>query len=240
MGIKAVVKQVLPFGVLNTLRTWRMRQQARTVQSDVGAVFDRIHDENLWNSGTSVSGPGSETRETEEVRALLPDLIHRLGIRSMLDAPCGDFSWMRRVDLDGCRYTGADIVNALIEANRSRFGTAGRVFIQADLARTNLPCSDLILCRDCLIHLDFELALSVLRNFRKSGSTHLLITTDPSVTDNHPVFTGGFRSLNLQRAPFRFPAPVELHRDRFKPAAAEALLDPHKHLGLWRLAELPL
>lgn len=60
------------------------------------SVFDDIHRNNHWKSPLSASGPGSELAETEEVRALLPGLVAELGIRTLLDVPCGDFSWMKQ------------------------------------------------------------------------------------------------------------------------------------------------
>jgi hypothetical protein len=35
-------------------------------------------------------------------------------VKSLLDIPCGDFHWMRRVNLQGLSYVGADIVRELI------------------------------------------------------------------------------------------------------------------------------
>lgn len=44
----------------------------------------------------------------------------------MLDAPCGDLSWMPLVTgIENVRYTGVDIVELVVENNREKFG-AGR------------------------------------------------------------------------------------------------------------------
>ena len=40
----------------------------------------------------------------------------------MLDIPCGDFRWMRNVDLSNTDYMGADIVNDLIQHNVEKYG----------------------------------------------------------------------------------------------------------------------
>ena len=45
---------------------------------------------------------------------------------SLLDAPCGDFNWMRHVPLGGVSYTGADVVPELIARNRRDYGRDGR------------------------------------------------------------------------------------------------------------------
>lgn len=42
---------------------------------------------------------------------------------SMLDAPCGDLSWMPLVSgIQNIQYTGADIVEIAVETNRKIFG----------------------------------------------------------------------------------------------------------------------
>jgi len=143
---------------------------------------------------------------------------------------------MKHVDLSGYDYIGADVVPALIESNRLKHEAAGRKFICANLTEDDpLPKADLILCRDCLIHLSFKDALAAVKTLQRSGAHYLLITTNPTVEANQPIRTGGYRSLNLQLPPFSFPRPQELHRDRYSPKDGEHLIDPHKSLGLWAL-----
>ena len=102
----------------------------------------------------SASGRGSDLDNTETIRAALPALIREWGIRTMIDAPCGDFHWMSRLDLGLERYIGVDIVAELIELNRQKYRIeAVREFRVMDLVRDRLPAADLILCRDCLVHL---------------------------------------------------------------------------------------
>ena len=73
-------------------------------------TFTEIFDKNLWASPESVSGGGSEMQNTEAIRRELPYLIQKFGIKSILDIPCGDWNWMKSVDLCGASYIGADIV----------------------------------------------------------------------------------------------------------------------------------
>ena len=40
-----------------------------------------------------------------------------------------------------------------------------------------------------------------------------LVSTYPSCEHNTDIETGGYRGLNLERAPFSFPAPLEYLRD---------------------------
>lgn len=158
------------------------------------------------------------------------DLLKRLDINHLLDAGCGDFNWLKHLDLDSMRYTGVDVVGEIINANKRFYGNHRRRFIHADLTSLRLPKADLILCRDCLVHLPFKEAQLILKNFRESSSQYLLTTTFIERRENHDVEAGSWRPLNLQLAPFTFPEPLELIRE--KP------LDPQYHdkrLGLWEL-----
>src|SRR5262245_554170 len=140
-------------------------------------AFEEIYRTGAWPGSESVSGAGSGVARTTLVRAELPALLRELGVRSVLDAGCGDFNWLREPDLSGCRYIGVDVVAELIALNRARHGGAGRDFLVADITRDRLPGVDLILCRDCLVHLSLADALRALSGFRRSGSRYLLATT---------------------------------------------------------------
>jgi hypothetical protein len=118
--------------------------------------FQRIHDSNLWGAAESTSGLGSELDATAVLRAELPRLFARLGVTSLLDAPCGDAGWIN-VANPGVRYVGIDIVPALIERLQARaaVGEIGGDYHLADITHDSLPRCDAILCRDCLVHLSF-------------------------------------------------------------------------------------
>ncbi len=200
-------------------------------------VFTRIYSGNRWSGQESVSGPGSDTAETRVLLQKLPPLLREIQVRSILDAPCGDLFWMRDLDLDGIQYTGIDIVSDLIEENQKRFASSEYQFLCADLICDPLPRVDLILCRDCLVHLSYEDAFAALRNMQASQSTWLLATTFTGQDMNRDIVTGGWRTLNLQRQPFDFPGPSAL-LDEECPHQDGAYRD--KMLGLWRLSELEL
>ncbi|MCP3477568.1 class I SAM-dependent methyltransferase [Bradyrhizobium sp. CCGUVB1N3] len=203
---------------------------------DLAGRFERIVRTNLWGAPTSVSGLGSEHPAAAEIEVALPPLLRRLGVRSLLDAPCGDAGWIGRCGLD-VDYIGVDIVPSLIEANRQRVAQGellGR-FISADITRDELPQADVILCRDCLVHLSFQNISRALGRFRASGARFLLATTFPEWHDNLDCEDGDWRALNLERAPFGWPAPLELINERCEEGGGGWR---DKSLGLWRLADL--
>jgi hypothetical protein len=200
---------------------------------DLARRFQRIHDTNLWGAAASVSGLGSETDATIVLRTELPRLLAKLGVTSLLDAPCGDAGWINRADL-GVRTVGVDIVPALIESLKAR-AAAGEIrgeYHLADITRDPLPTCDAILCRDALVHLSFANIERTLANFRRSGAAWLIMTTFPDWQANLDCEDGDWRALNFERSPFKEGAPVELINENCTEAGGGWR---DKSLGVWRL-----
>jgi SAM-dependent methyltransferase len=198
--------------------------------------FRRIHDTNLWGAAQSTSGLGSELDATAVLRSQLPRLFERLGITSLLDAPCGDAGWINRADL-GVRYVGVDIVPSLVENLQAR-AAAGETMGEyrvADITGDALPRCDAILCRDCLVHLSFANIARAIANFRASGAAWLIATTFPQWQVNADCEDGDWRALNFERAPFGWGPPVELLNENCQEADGGWR---DKSLGVWRLVEI--
>lgn len=194
-------------------------------------LFSYIYSWGRWGAGESKSGPGSSMAYTANLRAELPGLIRDLGVRAMLDVPCGDMHWMSQVELPLEQYIGADIVPAMIRDNERRHASPQRRFQVLDIVTTVPPKVDLIFCRDCLFHFPQALAFKALRNFQASGSRYLLVSTFfDGVNEN--VASAYFYQMNLQAPPFQFPPPLRAIQD-----SPEV---PSRHMGLWELATLPL
>ncbi len=201
-------------------------------------IFSRIYLRNSWANTETVSGNGSDLTQTRVVRRELAVLIRRLGIEMMLDAPCGDYYWMRTLDLKLRRYIGADIVPDLIRANQQQYGSDTVSFATLDITQDKLPQVDLILCRDCLVHLPLQRALDALGNFKRTGSKYLLSTTYPGLlkTNRQLIITGNWRPLDLQLPPFSLPEPIQIINEE----CTEAEDYKEKSLGLWDLAQLAI
>ncbi|MCW5912008.1 MAG: class I SAM-dependent methyltransferase [Cyclobacteriaceae bacterium] len=195
------------------------------------AVFKSIYRSNHWSDSESVSGPGSTFERTKSVRAELPRIVSNYKIKSLLDVPCGDFNWMKLVNLTGVKYVGVDIVPELIEKNQ--FENKEYTFYEADLVSSTLPKVDLIFCRDCLVHLSFENIRTALRNIKRSDSTYLLTTTF-TTHKNFDIITGNWRPINLQAAPFVFPEPLLVFQED------ETGENQDKSMALWRISDLPV
>ncbi len=212
---------------------WRLRDWVRDWirgKAHRAEVFQRIHRQNLWGDPESVSGTGSGWAATAVARRDLPELFSRLGVRAVLDAPCGDFHWMRMVVGALERYTGVDIVPELIQRNAATFGSETVSFLCADISADPLPPADLVLCRDCFIHLPTRMIRAALQNFHSTDARYLLLTSDLDAEAYHDIPIGSFRRINFTRAPFNFPAPsVALSEEE----------TGNRQLCLWELPALP-
>ena len=86
--------------------------------------FEEIYRNNFWSSVESLSGEGSEVEYTSSIRRWLIENLPKLNIKVFVDAPCGDFNWMKlvlpKLDLN---YTGLDIVPSLINKNNEDHGS---------------------------------------------------------------------------------------------------------------------
>lgn len=220
------------------MRQFRLRAfvRERVLGYSRERIFSRMYERNSWGSPESISGSGSDLAQTRAIRRALAGLVAELGIRSMLDAPCGDYNWMRHVPVRLDQYIGADIVPGLIAENARRYGNATRRFRVLDVCSDELPAVDLILCRDCLVHLPLEAACAALENFARSGSRYLLATTYPGlVRKNKPLLvTGNWRPLDLALPPFCLGEPLRLICEE----CTEPDDFPEKSLGLWDLARV--
>jgi hypothetical protein len=148
---------------------------------------------------------------TEDVRAFLPPLLKQFSVRTLLDAPCGDFNWMKeiRADLD-VDYIGVDIVKEVIDLAQRRYGDERTRFVHLDITRDPLPAADLMMARDFFIHLSFADANRAIENFLRSGIAYLLAGTSPveDMVVNADMRTGKARPRCLFSAPFNFPTDV--------------------------------
>jgi hypothetical protein len=199
------------------------------------ATFRDIYDRHHWAGSESASGAGSAPDQTRVLRARLPGLLRDLGVRALLDLPCGDYSWMRSIELPVDSYIGADLLPELIHRLNAVCGGENRDFRVLDLTRDRLPEPDLLFCRDCLVHLSYADIRSAFRNFIRSGIPHLLTTTFPECGENEDIVTGDWRVLNLERPPFAFPRPLQLLNEGCSEAGG---LFGDKSLGLWRTEDL--
>lgn len=172
--------------------------------------FTKIYLTNHWNDSESRSGEGSTLENTSSIRNELPKVLEKYEIKSMLDAPCGDFNWMQLITQTlSIKYIGGDIVKPMIKQNNARYKNNDISFVHLDLTKTALPEVDALFCRDCLFHLSYQDIASVLKNFLSSKITYLITTSHAAPNGprikNSNITTGDMRLLDLFSEPFSLP-----------------------------------
>ncbi len=212
------------------MRTWLLLRPHGSAES----IFTHFYHKRIWKGGgdETVSGSGSTFEYTANIRKEIPLLIERLGVKTMLDAPCGDFNWFRHIELPkGVQYIGGDIVRPLVARNNELYGSANTSFRFVDITQDSLPDVDLWLCRACLFHLSDEDVFKAVDNFLRSNIPYLLTTVHPECKKNMDIPTGLFRLLNLELAPFNFP-PARFYMDDWIKG------HPMRQLALWHREDL--
>ena len=175
--------------------------------------------------------------QTKKISQDLLKLFKKLDIKSFVDAPCGDLNWIRHLDFGHINYLGVDVVQALIDKDTKELSNKKRSFVCADLISYIPPKSDLILCRDCLVHLSYEDGLKILSNFKKSGSKYLLTTTFPERSSNLDLNSTIWRTLNLEKSPFSLPKPLKILNEGCTEMNNQYT---DKSLGLWKMSDIKI
>jgi len=230
LAVMALDRVVRPLGVALISFTRYAVVPAPRTEGASASRFDGIAADNLWGSAESLSGKGSEIHQSAPYRERLIRLIDERNFGSMFDAPCGDLNWMRLVlEERPIRYVGGDISDTVVELNRKRYPHLQ--FTRFDITRDSFPAADVWHCRDCLFHLSNDDIFLALRNFVSSEIPFALITNHRGMIRNVDMETGGWRYLDLMRAPFNLPRPLERLSDyRFG--------DLPQMVGLWSRAQI--
>ena len=130
---------------------------------------------------------------------------------------------------------GGDIITAIVDRNNTTFKDSRRQFMKLDLIKDSLPKADILLCRDCLVHLSNEDIQAVIQNIKKSEVKYLLTTTFPECEKNENIVTGDWRIINLEKAPFNFPQPIKLINEKCTEGNGTYA---DKSLDLWKISDL--
>ena len=192
------------------------------------AIFDEIYRSNFWASAESHSGVGSESAVGAAYRQRLEECLIKLGTRRLFDAPCGDLNWILPLARNpAISYLGGDISRELLTEVQAHYPDIELTLL--DICEDPFPQADIWHCRDCLFHLPFSDIRRALRNFAMSEIPFCLLTTHRArFHSNIDVKAGGFRYLDLERAPIRLPK-AEMYLKDFR-------IGRHfpRYVGLWR------
>lgn len=206
------------------------------VGKTVEEIFTNIYKTNHWGSFESVSGPGSELRQTEILRSVLPKIFQKYKIKSVLDIPCGDFNWMRFVDMSRIDYyIGADIVGDIVERNSNLYSDKKVSFKKINIINDSLPMVDLVFVRDCFVHLSNADILNAISNIIRSKSKYFLSTTYKHHFKNEDTSHGKWRPINLNKYPFVLPSFIDYINTDFQDGGMNY---PGNGMGLWNIESL--
>lgn len=172
------------------------------------AVFTDIYLKNSWGCKESRSGPSASLERTTALRTALPGLFSELGIQSILDCGCGDWNWMRQVDLTGIQYLGCDIIQPLVQTLQETFSAPTVNFQVLNLLQDPPDTADLWLARDLCCLFSSEDIWKFFQQFLDSESNYLAITSIENEEQYQETLTGSWIPLNLRAAPFSMPPPM--------------------------------
>lgn len=173
------------------------------------AIFTRAYLKNSWGSKESRSGPSASLERTIALRTALPELFRELEIQSVLDCGCGDWNWMRHVDLTGIQYIGCDIVQQLIQTLQENFSAPTVNFQVLNLLQDPPDTADLWLARDLCPLFSSEDTWQFFQKFLESESKYLAITSVETEEPYQDTFTGSWMPRNLLEKPFSMPDPLK-------------------------------
>ncbi len=187
-------------------------------RGDTEAQFTTIYRYGTWcirGARIPRSGPHATVDTTVKVRQTLTHIITYYGIQTMLDAACGDMTWMPLV-LDQhpeLKYTGIDVVKELVKNHQQKF--PGHRFYSTNLIEHVPDSYDMIHCREVLNHLKTKNVLRILENFNQSGSRYLLLNNAPGITRNLDLVlqNGMYRGINWRLPPYQLEPIQEWEQD---------------------------
>lgn len=198
-------------------------------------IFTKIYQKNGWRDSESLSGTGSNYDETRNIINKLPTIFKKYEINSLLDLPCGDFNWMKNVDLSNIDYIGGDIVKEVINKNKKQYSKSNIDFKEINIIEDDLPKVDLVFVRDCFVHLSFKDVKKSLKKIKESGSKYLITTSFVGRNKNKDIATGEWRTLNFQIEPFNLPEPLEIIDEECGEGDGEY---KDKALIMWKISDL--
>lgn len=161
--------------------------------------FDRLYQAGGWDG--MGSGPGSDPNANIAYLGMLSAVLDTPGVNTVLDIGCGDWQLMSRIRLEHLYYTGWDVAGTVIEHNRQRFGSHRVMFEVRNPLFDALPEADVVIMKDVLQHMPTAHVQQVL-SLVIPRCRWMLITNDHTLENGPDVPVGGYRRLNVLRAPF--------------------------------------
>lgn len=214
-------------------KLWAMQLSGK----DNREIFTEIYNDNKWQCDESISGPGSTIEETAHLRAELEQLFAELNVKTIIDAPCGDYNWFKEIKTPFDQYIGYDIVEPLIEEDNKKYKSDSVRFECKNILEEPLADADLFFCRDLFLHLATDDIFKLFRNLKKSNITWLLGSHAIGFDNTIKIHTGQSRQVDLTATPFNFPQPEKLIIEQSN--LAGGIYKESRTMGLWKVKDIP-
>lgn len=170
-------------------------------------LFTKIYKENFWNGPETACGPGSSLGVTAPLRALISGLIGEGLVKSILDVGCGDAHWIQYVQgITKITYVGVDVVD---HEKVVKERIPGARFLNMDYSDgivRNIPKSDLVLCKDVMIHLPLSRGTFLLESLKRADPMFLFLTNVRG-GKNTNINMGQWFPADMCQEPFRMRYP---------------------------------
>ena len=206
-------------------------------QESVPAVFTHVYEENLWCDSETLSGRGSTLAATTHLRQDLKKFLEAHNADTIADIGCGDFNWFRELGHPYSSYHGYDVVPKLIERNRKLYEDDRTHFYLSDSANTPIQRTDILLCRDVMIHLSYKDIYLLLREIEKSSTPEVLFSQYANCENNDKETNRKFRPIDYTFAPFYFPKPKTTVQEGMR-TSFNPLSTLQKNLCHWSMKDI--
>ena len=205
------------------------------MSNNLKAAFQEAYDKRIWTAegDVSVSGSGSEMRHAKTIGLKLDAFCKINSVKSIVDCPCGDYNWQHLFNVEEMLYVGYDIVPQIVATNKQSHPNID--FHVGDVTETNFGTADLIVVRDCLVHLSNEQTVAALKNIAGQDIKFAAITHFGDMAQNEQTIAPRWRAMNLLIAPYNLPQPKEILIEECTEANG---LFPDKSLAVYEVAKL--
>ena len=178
-----MLKKLIPQFVIKFYSDFKSRKYLNLSRKE---TFSTIYKDNVWggDSGEFVSGSGTLNANTSIYVKNISEFIEKNNIKTMLDIGCGDFRVGRQIckENPALSYTGADIVDSLIEYNTQQFNSNNIKFRVLDAVDDALPSADLCTIRQVWQHLSNDEIVKIIPKL--SIFKYIIITEHLPIGDN--------------------------------------------------------
>ncbi|WP_235898391.1 class I SAM-dependent methyltransferase [Winogradskyella ouciana] len=137
------------------------------------AVMEQIYEQHLWGGKEYDFYSGIGSHDPKTINPYLDVVIDFLKSKNnqltVCDLGCGDFNIGKHLIPFTKNYIGVDIVESLIERNRTQFIAKNLTFQCLDIAKDELPNADCIILRQVLQHLsnqEIQQIVNKLKNYK--------------------------------------------------------------------------